>query len=200
VRVGILLFDGVDLLDAGGPYEVFLTASRLGARQGIDAPFEVVTLSGDGASVAAYGGLRLVPHASVADAGALDVVVVPGTIDLDGVLADPAILDAARSLCRGERLVASVCTGAFILADLGLLSGLSWTTHWEDIDALSGRIGANGAVRGVRWVDSGPVVTGGGLSSGIAMSLHLVDRLAGRELAEKTARQLDYQWSPSPEG
>lgn len=196
MRVGILIYDGVDLLDAGGPYEVFLTASRLRLREGASAPFEVVTFSPAGGAVTAYGGLRLVPHTSVDDAGPLDVAVVPGTIDLDTVLADAAVLDAVRALLPTGRLVASVCTGAFLLAETGALDGLTWTTHWEDIDALSERIGSDGAVRGVRWVDRGDVVTGGGLSSGIAMSLHLVDRLAGRDLAKKTARQLDYEWQP----
>ena len=191
----MLLYDTVDLLDAGGPYEVFLTASRLRIRDGAEPPFEVLTLTRDGAAVTAHGGLRLLPHAGLDAAGVLDLVVVPGTTDVDRVLSDAGVLAAARTLCAGGRLVASVCTGAFILAEIGLLDGLAWTTHWEDIDDLSQRIGPEGAVRGVRWVDSGDVVTGGGLSSGIAMALHLVDRLAGRDLAERTARQLDYDWT-----
>lgn len=95
-------------------------------------------------------------------------------------------------------MTTSVCTGAFLLAAAGLLDGRQWTTHWEDIDLLAGRLGPEGAVRGVRWVDAGAVVTSGGLTSGISMALHVVDRLAGRELAERTARQLDYPWHPDP--
>jgi transcriptional regulator GlxA family with amidase domain len=92
-------------------------------------------------------------------------------------------------------VVASVCTGAFILGSLGLLSERAWTTHWEDVSALAERVGGDGA-EWVRWVDSGEVVTAGGLSSGIAMALHLVDRFEGRELALRTARQIEYQWDP----
>jgi transcriptional regulator GlxA family with amidase domain len=92
-------------------------------------------------------------------------------------------------------LVASVCTGAFILGELGLLDDRPWTTHWEDVDVLSPRVKGEGRP-GVRWVDSGRVVTSGGLSSGIAMALHLVERLAGRELAVRTARQIEYDWDP----
>lgn len=198
LRVGILLFDGVDLLDAGGPYEVLLTASRLAARDGAPTPFEVVTLSIDGQTVRAYGGLGLIPHASVADAGQLDVLVVPGAIAIDDVLGDDRTVDAVRRLSSDAGLTSSVCTGAFILGAVGLLDGLPWTTHWEDVDALLGRLGA-GAVRGVAWVDAGSVVTGGGLSSGIAMALHLVDRLADRDLAVRTARQLDYAWDADGE-
>ncbi|MDY7099714.1 MAG: DJ-1/PfpI family protein [Actinomycetota bacterium] len=200
MRIGILLFDGVDLLDAGGPYEVFLTASRLAGRDGDPAPFEVVTFTVDGAPVTAYGGMGLVPGASAADVGALDVVIVPGTIDLTALLADAALLDTIRSLASGSPITTSVCTGAFLLAGAGVLTDQPWTTHWEDVDDLAARLGPAGATRGVRWVDAGDVVTAAGLSSGIAMALHLVDRLAGRDLAERTARQIDYEWAPEGTG
>jgi transcriptional regulator GlxA family with amidase domain len=194
VRIGLLLFEGVDLLDLGGPYEVFLTASRLVARDGGEPPFEVVTLTADGGPVTAYGGLGLRPQAAVANSGPLDVVVVPGTIDVDAAVGDERLLAAIDGLAGATDLTASVCTGAFLLAAAGVLDGRPWTTHWEDVDLLAERIGERGAVRDVRWVDAGEVVTAGGLSSGIAMALHLVDRFAGRELAERTARQLDYDW------
>jgi transcriptional regulator GlxA family with amidase domain len=196
MRIGVLLYDGVDLLDAGGPYEVFLTAARLAARGGGDPPFEVVTVTVTGTPVTAYGGMGLVPQASVATAGPLDVLIVPGTIDVGGAVGDAALLAAVDRLAGASDVTASVCTGAFLLADVGLLDGRPWTTHWEDVDALAGTLGESGAVRGVRWVDAGEVVTGAGLSSGIAMALHLVDRLAGRDLAASTARQIDYEWQP----
>jgi transcriptional regulator GlxA family with amidase domain len=203
MRVGILVFEGVDLLDAGGPYEVFLTASRLVGRDGGDPPFDVVTVSADGEPVTAYGGLGLVPQAAAGEVGPLDVLVVPGTIDVDAATADARLVAAIEALDAGAGLTTSVCTGAFLLARAGLLDGRPWTTHWEDVDDLAARLspdGAAGATRGVRWVDGGRVVTSGGLSSGIAMALHVVDRLAGRELAVRTARQLDYSWSPEPDG
>ena len=194
MRIGILLFEGVDLLDVGGPYEVFLTASRLAVRAGNDAPFEVVTIAATGHSVTSYGGMGLVASSDVATAGALDVLVVPGTIDLDARLADAAFLADVGALAAHAELVTSVCTGAFFLGEVGLLKGQPWTTHWEDIDLLASRIGTTGATRGARWVDAGSVVTSGGLSCGLDMALHLVERLAGRALAEATARQIDYHW------
>ena len=204
MRIGLLLFDGVDVIDVGGPYEVFLTASRLAARDGAEPPFEVVTLTPDGSPVTAYGGLGLVPQASASAPDlALDAVLVPGTIDVDAALGDGSVMAAVRTLTAAADLATSVCTGAFLLADAGLLAGRPWTTHWEDVDDLAARLGSDGgadpgARRGVRWVDDGDVVTAGGLTSGIAMALHLVDRYAGRALAERTARQLDHPWSPEP--
>jgi transcriptional regulator GlxA family with amidase domain len=199
VRIGILLFDHVDLLDVGGPYEVFLTASRLVVRDGGAPPFEVVTLGAGTGPVFAYGGLRLVPKATLADCGPLDVLVVPGAIAIDDVIADASLMTTVGPVASATAVVTSVCTGAFILGALGLLSERPWTTHWEDVEELAERVGGHGQAW-VRWVDSDEVVTSGGLSSGIAMSLHLVDRFEGREMAIRTARQLEYEWDPVATG
>jgi transcriptional regulator GlxA family with amidase domain len=195
MRIGILLFDEVDLLDSGGPYEVFLTASRLATREGNAPPFEVVTVGPSGEPVVAYGGLRLIPDLPLDQAVDLDVLVVPGAIAIDDVIAEPRVLDPLRRAVGEVPLVASVCTGAFILGELGLLDGRGWTTHWEDVEGLAARVGGRGR-SWVQWVDTGEVVTSGGLSSGIAMALHLVDRLASRDLAVRVARQLEYDWDP----
>lgn len=195
MKIGILLFADVDLLDVGGPYEVLLTASRLVERDGGEPPFEVVTVAQTDGPVSAYGGLRLLPHVSIEQAGELDIVLVPGAIAIDDVLASTGLLTALSRLIEPAELVGSVCTGAFLLGALGLLEDREWTTHWEDLAILAERLGARGT-HGVRWVDAGQVVTAGGLSSGIAMALHLVDRFCGRQLAQRTATQLEYAWDP----
>ena len=200
MHVSLLLFDEVDLLDVGGPYEVFLTADRLAVRDGGEPPFLVDTVSLDGGPVRAYGGLGLVPSATADVLATTDLVVVPGAVALDPVRGDAELIDAIRrSAGRPGVTVASVCTGAFLLHDAGLLTERPWTTHWEDVGELAAEAGADTARRGVRWVDDGPVVTGGALSSGIAMALHLVERFAGRDLAERTARQIDYVWTETSE-
>jgi len=194
-HVVILMFEGCDLLDTGGPYEVFLTASRLAEREGSGRPFKVEMVTIDGEPVKAYGGLGLVPTATSDVLKTADLVIVPGAIDLDAALADEALVSAIKSSSqRDDAIVATVCTGAFFLGAVGALEGQKWTTHFEDIDLLAQTV-PNGAERGVRWVDNGRIVTGGALSSGIAMSLHLVARMANHDLAERTARQLDYVWN-----
>ncbi|MGP0038576.1 MAG: DJ-1/PfpI family protein [Solirubrobacteraceae bacterium] len=195
MRIAILVFEQVDLLDVGGPYEVFLTASRLQLRDGAEPSFDVVTVGLTRDPVTAYGGLRLTPHHAIDEAGAVDLLVLPGAISIDDVLADEALMTAVDVAARRAQTVASVCTGAFLLGRLGLLEGRRWTTHWEDVPDLAARITGTGEAW-VRWVDEGRVVTAGGLSSGIAMALHLVDRFAGRELAVRTARQIEYDWDP----
>ncbi len=194
-RVAILLFEGCDLLDSGGPYEVFLTASRLALRDGDVSPFTVDVVTLDDKPVTAYGGLGLIPTGPSSLLETADIVIIPGAIDLDAALSDVALTSALSScIQQAETVVASVCTGSFLLGQVGALDGLSWTTHWEDIDLLTARVG-DGATSGVRWVDTGNLVTGGALASGIAMSLHLVARFAGSELADRTAIQLDYEWT-----
>lgn len=197
MEIGILLFDGVDLVDSGGPYEVFLTASRLQERIGEPGLFNVQTMSTDGSPVTAYGGLGLVPQVSAKDCQSLDVVVIPGTINLDAAESDRELLETVKHLASISTLTTSVCTGAFLLAATGLLDGRQWTTHWEDIDDLSQRTKTPG-IREVRWVDAGDVITSGGLTAAFDMALHVVARLTTTDLAQQTAKQLDYPWDADP--
>ena len=196
MRIGLLLFDEVDLLDFGGTYEVFLTADRLLRRAGDDRTLEVRSLTLDGEPVTAYGGVGLVPDGMLDPTLALDVLVVPGAIAIGDVVDDRALIDAIRDAMDRVDIMASVCTGAFLLGEAGLLEGRRWTTHFEDLDILADSIGGHGATRDVQWVDTGAVVTAGGLSAGIGMALHLVERLVDRELAVATARQIEYAWEP----
>jgi transcriptional regulator GlxA family with amidase domain len=164
-------------------------------RDGAEPSFDVVTVGLTRDPVTAYGGLRLTPHHAIDEAGAVDLLVLPGAVSIDDVLADEALMTAVDVAAERAQTVASVCTGAFLLGRLGLLEGRRWTTHWEDVPDLAARVTGTGEAW-VRWVDEGRVVTAGGLSSGIAMALHLVDRFAGRELAVRTARQIEYDWDP----
>ncbi|HEY7822835.1 MAG TPA: DJ-1/PfpI family protein, partial [Acidimicrobiia bacterium] len=144
-RVAILIFDGVDLLDVGGPYEVFLTASRLAVRDSRPPPFEVTTVSVDGRRRTAYGGLRLEPERSI-ESVVSDVFVVPGLVDVPAATGDEVLIDAIRDAGSSAAILASVCTGALLLASAGLLDGTVATTHFEDVDQLGELIGRGRAV------------------------------------------------------
>jgi transcriptional regulator GlxA family with amidase domain len=196
LTAGIVVFDDVDLLDVVGPYEVLLTASRLAARDHLAQPFIVQTLGLTDEPAEAYGGAGIRAGVRL-DQSRVDLLIVPGAIAIDEVLADRDLVRAIGAASAAARVTASVCTGAFLLGELGLLTGRRWTTHWEDIDELASRLGMPGE-RNVRWVDEGEIVTSGAVSSGVAMTLHLVHRFAGLDLAQRSARQLDYLWIPEP--
>lgn len=201
LSVAILLYEEVDLLDAGGPYEVFLTASRLMQRDGSDRRIKVDMLTVDGKPITAYGGLGLIPHANAENVSQADVLIVPGTIDIAKALQNQDIIQTVQTFSKNRSgVTASVCTGAFLLAKANLLDQLPWTTHWEDIDLLSETFGTKGARRNERWIDAGDVITSGGLACGIDMALHLVARFHDKALAERTARQLDYPMSRPAKG
>lgn len=184
MNVDFLLFDGMDLMDFAGPWEVLLTANRLLERRGLPPEFDLVAFSPDNRPVRSYGGLPVTPMGQVRPGG---VLVVPGTIDIGAATGNPHIMGPVRD--SGDRsLIASVCTGAFLLQSAGLLPD-TWTTHWEDVDSLA----ADGGQR-ARVVDAGRVVTAGGIGCGIDLGLHLVARFVDSALARLVARQIDYPW------
>jgi len=194
-RIGLLLFDDVEVLDACGPFEVLSVANRVAVRGGGPAPFEVVLVAAgdDGRGVRARGGLRLGADVPVYGAPDCDVVLVPGGV-VDAVAADPAVLAWLQRCRPGAEVVASVCTGAFVLAAAGLLDERPVTTHWEDLDDLRAAHPALEVVGGVRFLDHGDLATSAGISAGLDLALHLVARLEGLDLAVATARQMDYAW------
>ncbi|WP_187775574.1 DJ-1/PfpI family protein [Luteimonas suaedae] len=184
VRVGIVLFDGVQIIDFAGPYEVFGAAG-----------FGVVTLSHDGNPVTTAMGLTVTPDAGFADAPPFDVLLVPGG-DVHEAERDPQVLSFVRERAAGSRHVLSVCTGAFVLAGAGLLDGLEATTFTPRIDEFARRYPSVDVVKDVRWADSGRIVTSAGLSSGLDAALHIVARAQGAERAQSVAMHLEYDWKP----
>lgn len=201
----LLMFDHVELLDFAGPYEVFTTANRVAHGLAPDAqarrpwshpPFRLRTASPDGQAVRARAGLGLQPDLALGEASPPDLLIVPGGV-VDALQRDATFLAELGRLGLGAGLVASICTGAFLLADAGLLRDTEATTHWEDLEAL-GRQHPHLRLRpDRRWVDSGRVLSSAGIAAGLDLSLHLVRRCASVELAQRTARQLDYPWDPT---
>ncbi len=196
--IGFLLFDGFDLMDFSGPFEVFLTINRLLVREKKSPFFTIKTIGLKEEKklrhALAYGGVRVSYEFCYQEIEHLDIFLVPGTISVDEALKNPVLKKAVAHLISKSHLRTSVCTGAFFLAAQGWLRNREWTTHFEDISYLAKKFNLP-LEKGVRkkWVDSGDVVTSGGISSGIAMSLYLVRRFLGLEWAEKTAKQMDYQ-------
>lgn len=196
LNVGILIFDQVEVLDFAGPFEVF---SRTRLSPGVEArrseesaPFEVFTVARTREPLFATGGLEVVPKYGFGDAPAIDILVVPGGFGTRTLMNDEAILTWVRDAAASARFVTSVCTGALIYARAGLLAGRRATTHWAALDLLESLDSGARVERQARVVDDG-VITSGGVAAGIDMAFHLVERLFGREVADETARYIEYQ-------
>lgn len=203
LKICILAFDGMEALDFAGPFEVFTTAARMAQRMGLgEAWCSVQCVAHTDGFVTARAGLRVLPDASFANTPSaayyapapVDVLMIPGGV-VDAPLACPATLAWMAAQASAASITASVCTGAFLLAAAGVIANGRVTTHWEDMADLQRAWPGLQVVGDVRWVDNGHIVSSAGISAGIDMSLHLVERLGGRTLAERTARQLDFAWT-----
>ncbi len=204
LTVGILVFDEVEVLDACGPFEVFSVANRVRERAGRAAPFDVVLVAAGAAGlVRARGGLPLQVAAGIADAPALDLLLVPGGVT-EAVEHDREVVAWLAERAAATPYVASVCTGAFLLAEAGIITDQRVTTHWDDVAELRERWPTLGVVEDVRWVHAtrpqGELWTSAGISAGLDLALHLVAVLADRDTAEATARLMDYRWVEEPVG
>ena len=192
--IAILLFDDVEVLDACGPFEVFSVAGRVAERAGSAAPFEVTLVGVDDGAVRARGGMRIGVDTTIVDPRTYDLVLVPGGV-VDAVEADGRVLEWLKRIRPTAEIVASVCTGAFVLAAAGLLDDRPVTTHWEDLELLRARWPDLVVHEGVRYIDHGDLATSAGISAGLDLALHLVARWAGADHALATAGQMDYDWS-----
>lgn len=181
VRVAFLLGEEANMMDTAGPWEVFQDA-RVESRR----LFQLFTVAPASGMLTLSGGLQVTPHYSVGEAPQPDVIVVPAHLSTE------AARSWLRQASQGARVTMSVCTGAFHLAAAGLLDGLAATTHHLFLDAFEKAYPGVELRRDARFVDCGRVATAGGLTAGIDLALHIVKRLYGIEVANSTARYLEY--------
>jgi transcriptional regulator GlxA family with amidase domain len=194
-NVGILIFDQVEVLDFAGPFEVFsrtrVDPSREALRTDEGAPFRPFAVAKTKETVTATGGLRVEPHYGFADAPRIDLLVVPGGFGTRALIHDEETLTWIRRVAADSRQVTSVCTGSLLLTSAGLLQGKRATTHWAALDELEKLGGGVTVVRDARWVDDG-IISSAGVSAGIDMAFYVVEKLHGKEVADRTARYIDY--------
>ena len=189
MNIGIYIYNQAEVLDFSGPFEVFSVANRLA-----NLGWNIWLVAEEKSLVEARGVFQVKPHYSIQNVPELDVLIVVGGVHSDE-LRKTEVINWIRKTTEKTHITASVCTGAFLMAEAGLLDGLEVTTHWEDISDLH-RNYKNLQVReGIRWIEQGKLFTAAGISAGIDMSLELVSRLASAELAERTARQMEYTWN-----
>lgn len=184
-NVAILVYEGVEPLDFAGPGEVFAATDG----------FEVFSIAASDAPVESGGFFRIVPQHTFASHPRIDILVVPGG-NAGSVRYDRESMAWIRKTAREADLVLSVCNGASILAEAGLLDGLEATTHQGSLAGLRRMAPRTVVHSDLRFVDNGKVITAAGVSAGIDASLHVVSRLLGEDRARRTAQYMEYAWEP----
>lgn len=195
-KVALVVYEHVEILDFAGPAEVLQVA---GGFAGIDGgrALDVYVVGKTRDPIAAQQFIDIVPDYAIADAPAPDLVVIPGGMS-SALSDDPEMMAWLTRVTGAAEATLTVCTGAFPLAQAGVLDGLEITTWYGSIERLRELAPKARVVEGRRFVDSGKYITTAGVSAGIDGALHLVARLFGRRVADQTARYMEYHWSPEP--
>ncbi|QLY33391.1 GlxA family transcriptional regulator [Nocardia huaxiensis] len=183
-RVGILVFDGVKMLDFVGPAEVFVEANQA-------APgYEVVLVSADGENVQTSIGARIEVSGRAVDAGRFDTVIIPGSELPAAKFVTPEVLSAARWMSAHTRRLASVCSGAAVLAELGVFDGRRVTTHWKYAADLARRCPSARVEPDAIFVRDGNLYSSAGVAAGVDLALALVEEDYGADVARRVAQLL----------
>jgi transcriptional regulator GlxA family with amidase domain len=188
IKVGIFLFNEVEVLDFAGPFEVFSIASK-----NKEKLFEVVTIGQRGDIISARNGLKVLPSTKFSDNPAFDILIIPGGYGAEEIeIKNKVVLNWIKEQQAKVKILASVCTGALLLAEAGILNGKKVTTHWMDLDRLETDYPQVEVIRNVKFVDEGNLLTSGGISAGINLSFHIVKKLVGADIAISTAKRMEY--------
>lgn len=186
-NVGIYLFEGMELLDFAGPYEVFTMVN-----QGDPSTFNVYTVSENQPEVRSFNGLVAKADYTFNNSPHADILVIPGGINPSDQLANERVLNWIKEQSSHAEIILSVCTGTLLLAKAGLLKGLSATTHHMAYDLLVELAPDATIKKGKRFIDNGKIITSAGVSAGIDSSFYVVSRLLGTEVAIQASNTMEY--------
>lgn len=190
-RAGIYIFNEVEVLDFAGPFEVLSIAEYPNKEK----VFKVHTIAEKKEIISARNGLKVFPDIDISEALNinLDLIIIPGGYGAEEIeIKKPHIIEWIKRIEKNVAILASVCTGAFLLAEAGLLNNLDVTTHWMDLDRLEKEYKSVNVKRNTKFVDNGKIITSAGISAGINMSHHIVTRLAGKGIADATLKRMEY--------
>lgn len=187
-NVGIFLFNDVELLDFAGPFEVFSVTSELNNF----TLFNVFTVSNEGQNIKSVNGLRIIPDYSFINHPNIDILIIPGGVGTKSEILKDDVLDWLMNNEKSSKIIMSVCSGARLLGKLGLLDGKECTTHHEVMEHLKD-IAPNTIINpDEKFIDCGKILTSAGISAGIDLSLHVVKKLYGVDIENKTKVYMEY--------
>ncbi|REL32440.1 DJ-1/PfpI family protein [Thalassotalea euphylliae] len=201
MNIGIYIYDNAEVLDFTGPFEVFTTAERISDT----SVFNTFLISEQGGLVTARAGYQVMSQYSIDNHPKLDILIVVGGVHNDEMQKQD-VIDWISHQHKLAKFTASVCTGAFLLAQAEVITNHQVTTHWQDISELSALFPSLTVRENVRWVEQGNILTSAGISAGIDMSFRLIElalrnqsyEFDGIELAARTARQMEFERAKTP--
>ncbi len=191
-NVAIYVYDNAEVLDFAGPFEVFSVTAELNN----DELFQVYVVAEEERMITAVNGLLVMPHYTIHTCPPPDILVIAGGVGSRQQIQNPDVLAWVQRVAQSGEVVMSVCSGALILGKAGLLDNLPATTHHEVFDVLAQVAPTATLCPDDRFVDNGRIITTGGISAGIDGSFHVVQRLYGTAVAQKTAQYMEYDWMP----
>lgn len=197
-RVGIVCFSDVEVLDFSGPFEVFsVTRLREETRREEPSPFEILLVAEHLDPITTAGGMTVLPHCTFENCPRLDILLVPGGWGTRKELKNPIMIAWLRTRALEVETLTAVCTGSMLLGLAGLLDGLHATTHWRSLDWMRDSYHSVIVEYNKHFVEDGRVFTSAGISAGIDMTLKVVARYFGEDVARATARHMEYPYPES---
>lgn len=191
LNVAVLIYDGVEILDFSGPSEVFSASTKQDLNGKHQMLFNVYLVAAKMDTIISQGFIRVIPNYTIKDSPKPDIIVLPGG-STKKTRENKDVIDWVKQNAKRNITLMSVCTGAFILGDAGLLDNKTATTWYGAISRLQEQFPKTKVMEETRFVDNGNIVTTAGVSAGIDGALHIVERLFGIEVASNTAKYMEY--------
>lgn len=188
-NVAILIYDDAEVLDFSGPFEVFSVASQLHDH----SFFNVFTIAKEQIPISAVNGLSVLPKHDFKNSPKIDILIISGGQGSKPLLEDTETLNWVRKIHQSTELTLSICSGSRVLGILGLLDHQPFCTHHEVYEDMQRIVPTGKPQKNERFTNSGKIYTSGGISAGIDLSFHIVEKLHGKKVADRTARYMEYR-------
>lgn len=193
-NAAILIFEDVEVLDFAGPFEAFNVANEVTNAKAGERLFNVYTVAETNGIVSARNGLKITPDYTIENCPKTDILIIPGGNGRKIQMHNKVITDWVKMMYDKVEALLTVCTGVFIAGHAGVLNVKKATTHHGSYAEFEKTFPDIELVRLVKYVDSGKIITSGGISAGINMSLHVIDKLIGNDHGKKTAEEMEYDY------
>ncbi|WP_340201792.1 DJ-1/PfpI family protein [Ascidiimonas sp. W6] len=188
LNVAIFIFEEAEVLDFAGPFEVFAVASELYDH----TLFNVFTLAKTKDPIRAVNGLSVNPDHTFETAPEIHILIVAGGNGTNALIKDKALMDKVKKVHASTKYTASICSGSRVLAVIGVLEGMPYCTHHQVYDDMATLVPSGSPQKSMRYTGSGKIYTSGGISAGIDLSFHLVEKIYGKEVVQQTANYMEY--------